>query len=439
MKEKRINKYYKTCCHSSIEIATTFKNDDGSKNPYYFYDALLQYKTFQDKTIDDINGVESDIKKRLKEENINFNILFTNVLKLYGYVCKYKSIPINENKPTTWIYLTESAVEQNFSLLNFHRSFINELVNDDRVKEAIQVKRFLLENFKGLLNHFENSIRIRLEESPLAEKVLKYEESMSNSINYKELDLLNKEVKQKQPQQIQDSHCYIESYINNEQKPVFPFNELDLIPSYYESKLQKHLKERKKLLGSVFIEKTEIEQFTKNEIQDCKNVINHYLNLFKSRPETFENYIAVKGKKAYKVWLEALSDEKNLQLQPSERAEYEQDTPTFKNNFDNNKPIEIYKHFKTGLVDKGYLTEEELREYLKAAFELQTKPEKLFKLRSTPTKQKIYTVFYVYYKDISQKKHNKQKEYASLLGDFFVGYKTKIIQTNWAREYKVKR
>lgn len=119
--------------------------------------------------------------------------------------------------------------------------------------------------------------------------------------------------------------------------------------------------------------------------------------------------------------------------------ETEHETPTFKNNFDNISPVEIHKHFKAGLVEKGYLTEQELNEYLKAAFELKKKPETLFKFKYTPTKQKIYTVFYVYYKDISQKKHDKQKEYAALLGDYFEGYKTETIQTNWAREYKTKR
>ncbi len=133
-----------------------------------------------------------------------------------------------------------------------------------------------------------------------------------------------------------------------------------------------------------------------------------------------------------------LEDIKALPPQQNE-TETEQETPTFTNNFDNIKPTEIYNHFKAGLVEKGYLTEQELNEYLKAAFELQTKPEILFKLKHTPTKQKIYTVFYIYYKDISQKKHERQKEYAALLGDFFEGYKTEIIQTNWARDYKTKR
>jgi len=128
----------------------------------------------------------------------------------------------------------------------------------------------------------------------------------------------------------------------------------------------------------------------------------------------------------------------NLPIKHSDTKK-EQVTPTFTNNFDNIKPTEIQNHFKAGLVDKGYLTDQELNEYLKAAFELKTKPETLFKLKHTPTKQKIYTVFYVYYKDISQKKHERQKEYAALLGDYFEGYKTDIIQTNWARDYKTKR
>ena len=138
-----------------------------------------------------------------------------------------------------------------------------------------------------------------------------------------------------------------------------------------------------------------------------------------------------------KVFIKKLNN--NLNTPQQTEAETEQETLTFTNTFDNIKPTEIYKHFKAGLVEKGYLTEQELNAYLKAAFELQTKPEALFKLKHTPTKQKIYTVFYIYYKDVSQKKHARQKEYAALLGDFFEGYNTEIIQTNWARDYKTKR
>lgn len=130
---------------------------------------------------------------------------------------------------------------------------------------------------------------------------------------------------------------------------------------------------------------------------------------------------------------------KALPPQPNKNETEQEQQPTFINNFDNIQPIEVYKHFKANLVDKGYLTEQELNEYLKTAFELRTIPETLFKLKHTPKKQKIYTVFYTYYKDIAGKKHEQQTRYVELLGNYFEGYNPNIIKTNWARDYKAKR
>lgn len=121
-----------------------------------------------------------------------------------------------------------------------------------------------------------------------------------------------------------------------------------------------------------------------------------------------------------------------IQAQQTE-TKIEQETPTFKNNFDNSKPMEIYNHFKAGLVEKGYLTEQELVEYLKAAFELKTIPKTLFKIKNTPKKQKISKVFYEFYKNIAGTPHGKQKSYAALLGNYFEGYDTDNISTNFSK------
>jgi len=138
-------------------------------------------------------------------------------------------------------------------------------------------------------------------------------------------------------------------------------------------------------------------------------------------------------KDRYKSYLE------QKQGLPTQQTETITKQPNFTNNFDNVTTVEIFEHFNAGLVNKGYLTEQELNEYLKAAFELKTKPKRPFKLKHTPSKQRIYTLFYIYYKDISQKKHDRQKDYAELLGDYFEGYKTETIRTNWARDYKAKK
>jgi len=111
----------------------------------------------------------------------------------------------------------------------------------------------------------------------------------------------------------------------------------------------------------------------------------------------------------------------------------EQGKPAFTNNFDNIKPTEIYKHFKAGLVDKGYLTEQELNEYLKAAFELKTIPETLFKIKDAPNKAAIEAVFYRYYKNVAGKIHGKQNQYAALLGNYFEGYKTTTVSSNFSK------
>jgi hypothetical protein len=122
-----------------------------------------------------------------------------------------------------------------------------------------------------------------------------------------------------------------------------------------------------------------------------------------------------------------------IQGQTPQQAETksEQETPTFKNNFDNITPDEIYEHFKAGLVEKGYLTEQELIQYLKVAFELKTIPETLFKIKDAQTKQKVMRVFYDYYKNVAAKPHGKQNNYAALLGNYFEGYKTENVRSNF--------
>ena len=118
-----------------------------------------------------------------------------------------------------------------------------------------------------------------------------------------------------------------------------------------------------------------------------------------------------------------------IQSLPPQQTE----TPTFTNNFDKITPTEIYKHFKAGLVEKQYLTEQELNEYLKAAFELKTIPETLFKIKDAPNKAAIEAVFYKYYKNVAGKIYGKQNQYAALLGDYFEGYKTTTVSSNFSK------
>jgi len=132
-------------------------------------------------------------------------------------------------------------------------------------------------------------------------------------------------------------------------------------------------------------------------------------------------------KERYKSHLE------QKQALPTQQIETKTKQPNFTNNFDNVTTVEIFEHFNAGLVEKQYLTEQELNEYLKAAFELKTIPETLFTIKDAPNKAAIEAVFYKYYKNVAGKVHGKQKQYAALLGDYFEGYKTTSVSTNFSK------
>ena len=106
---------------------------------------------------------------------------------------------------------------------------------------------------------------------------------------------------------------------------------------------------------------------------------------------------------------------------------------SIKNNFDNIEITNIYNHFKARLVDKEYLSDNDLVIYLNAAFNNREIPKTLFCLKDVQSKQKIIRVFKDYYYTIANQPHGRQKEYAGLLGDYFLGYKTKNVSSNFTK------
>lgn len=131
----------------------------------------------------------------------------------------------------------------------------------------------------------------------------------------------------------------------------------------------------------------------------------------------------------------------DIVVEDESKATIENETPgnggmtwqTIQNNFDNVDMAKVYQHFKRGLVDKEYLTEAELVRYLKAAFEDKQVPKPLFNFTNSPKKDRIRLVFYKYYTDVAGKLHGKQQKYAALLGDYFLGYKTPTVASNFSK------
>lgn len=133
-----------------------------------------------------------------------------------------------------------------------------------------------------------------------------------------------------------------------------------------------------------------------------------------------------------------LKDEKKFieEITPLLEKTKPYDTPLsldFENNFDNVTPSEVFKHFYNELVLSKLLSSEDLESYLKLAFEKGELPLQRWTLRNVVTKKKVTRIFYDYYKNIAGKPHGKQEDYARLLGEYFTGYKTSTVKTNFSK------
>jgi hypothetical protein len=106
------------------------------------------------------------------------------------------------------------------------------------------------------------------------------------------------------------------------------------------------------------------------------------------------------------------------------------------NNFDSCKIDDIYDYFKSKLVDKKYLNQKDLEQYLINAFTKKDPSLCKFMFSKNPTKTKMYDVFYSYYNNLAGHPHGKQREYAALLGEYFEGYKTSVVSSNFGRNSK---
>lgn len=108
---------------------------------------------------------------------------------------------------------------------------------------------------------------------------------------------------------------------------------------------------------------------------------------------------------------------------------------TFENKFDKVTEVKIIEYFKKNLVEKKYLTENELNKYLKQAFELKTPPKQKYDFKNIDSIENIVSVFYNYYKDVTtESTYGRQTEYFNLLKNYFNGFE-KIHIKNFSKQY----
>lgn len=146
-------------------------------------------------------------------------------------------------------------------------------------------------------------------------------------------------------------------------------------------------------------------------------------------------YIIKLGEKIQKLYLPELQKVVPIKTEPTQP---EADTSTvgknsFINNFDNVHESKVIEYFTKNLVDKKYITVDVLNEYLKQAFELKKPPTQRFSFTKLNTQGKIKIVFYEYFKITAGKPIGRKKEYVELLGEYFTGFDTSKLMTNFSK------
>ena len=104
---------------------------------------------------------------------------------------------------------------------------------------------------------------------------------------------------------------------------------------------------------------------------------------------------------------------------------------SFHNEFDNVNPKGVFDYFKKELVDKNYLSLEDLENYLKLSFEKKELPKAKFILKQNKTLKVIRVIFYNYFKNIAYKPNGRQSEYVKLLTDYFQGFEYEKVKNNF--------
>ena len=109
---------------------------------------------------------------------------------------------------------------------------------------------------------------------------------------------------------------------------------------------------------------------------------------------------------------------------------------SFTNNFDNIPEDTIMFFFYQKLVvESKYITVDTFKLFLKNAFEKNIPPKNKLQIICPNERKKVRMVFYKYYTDIAQKPPRKQLEYVKLLGEYFEGFNTESLRTNFSKQY----
>jgi hypothetical protein len=219
----------------------------------------------------------------------------------------------------------------------------------------------------------------------------------------------------------------------------FPIRFPELFIEFYNVHLKAFLNNRKELLGNLFNNDSEIEDFKTEQrklfeakIQYQKDFIHKMKSLrHDNRNKTillYQRYISEIINKTPQQ-MELKKDEVNNDEPPKEL--HNNIFELKQNTFDDVKPKKVIEHFKI-LHENGYISKENFELFIKTRFENNKNLNEKVELLKENVKVQFKNIFYSYYATVVSQQYGKQTKYVNLLCDNFVGFNAKTISTNFS-------
>jgi hypothetical protein len=293
--------------------------------------------------------------------------------------------------------------------------------------------------FKKLNNDYQPLLKTYKDnyKTSLHSFLIEYEENTEIRFIESQLYICNVEIKtQKSIINSLEKHCketfyYIKNRIN-ERHFVYAKTQKD--PFENETSTIKNEPEDQKINDFEELKAPTVIEFTNDDDDDDDDVLDTY-----ATSENFIKFISNRITSLYLIndFLEQRKKEVEAEPQTKAVPENEQNNTidnvefSFVNEFDSIDEIVVFNYFKKELVDKKYLSLENLEIYLKLSFEKKELPKTKFILQKSKTLKVIRVIFYNYFKNIAYKPNGKQSEYIKLLTDYFQGFEFEKVKNNF--------
>lgn len=187
---------------TKIETIINFNNEDGTKNPYYYSDLLIQYKNSLNESLSKYD-FDTDSTGTIKTFNKRIESLLIQIIKHYKNVNNYKNSKLNDFE--TYNYNDNKEFNNVVYLLETHATELLDLkLQNKDVNKLDKINQYYIKTLNQCLKDLNNKFEIDVFESPLKNKFTQLIQVFQNSITENDLKQLNNANIQT-PQQVENN------------------------------------------------------------------------------------------------------------------------------------------------------------------------------------------------------------------------------------------